>query len=100
MEHHVYFWLKEERNNDSDRGVFEKGIKDLCKSPNIESSYWGIPAATAERPVTDHSFAYALSLKFSSMENHDRYQGSDEIHDAFIGKFKDWWAKALVMDIA
>ncbi len=100
MEHHVYFWLKAERNNESDRAVFEKGIEGLCQSPNIESSHWGIPAATAERPVTDHSFGYAISLKFASMESHDRYQEGDEIHDAFINDFKDWWEKVLVMDVA
>lgn len=100
MEHHVYFWLKEERDNEGDRRVFEQGIEALCKSPNIESSHWGVPAKTAERPVTDHSFAYAISLKFSSMESHDRYQEDDVVHDVFITEFKDWWAKALVMDLA
>jgi len=100
MEHHVYFWLKEERNNEEGRRVFEQGIEALCQSPNIASAHWGIPAATAERPVTDHSFAYAISLKFTSMENHDRYQEDDEIHEVFVSQFKDWWAKVLVMDVA
>lgn len=99
MEHHVYFWLKEERDNKADREVFEKGIEALCLSPNIASSYWGTPAATADRPVTDHSFAYAISLKFDSMADHDRYQENDPVHDEFIGSFKDWWAKVLVMDV-
>ncbi|MFT6180987.1 MAG: hypothetical protein ACI9NQ_001487 [Paracoccaceae bacterium] len=100
MEHHVYFWLKAERENEADRKVFEKGIEALCASSNIASSHWGEPAATSERPVTDHSFAYAISLKFDSMENHDRYQEGDAIHDRFIVSFKDWWAKVLVMDVA
>jgi len=100
MEHHVYFWLKAERNQESAREVFEKGIEELCKSPNIESSHWGGSAATADRPVTDHSFDYAISLKFSSMASHDRYQEGDAIHDAFIEEFKEWWAKVLVMDVA
>ncbi|MDB4265279.1 Dabb family protein [bacterium] len=100
MEHHVYFWLKEERLNEKDQKAFEEGIAELCLSPHIEASHWGAPAATAERPVTDHSFSYAISLKFASMESHDRYQEGDAIHDAFIAKFRDWWAKALVMDVA
>jgi hypothetical protein len=100
MEHHVYFWLKDERDNEVDRGVFEMGIEALCLSPNIESSHWGAPAATTERPVTDHSFSYAISLKFDSMDRHDRYQESDLGHDVFIASFKDWWAKVVVMDVA
>lgn len=100
MEHHVYFWLKEERQGSEDVATFEAGLKALCTSPNIASSYWSKPAATAERPVTDHSWSYAISLKFDSMEDHDRYQGDDEIHDQFIASFKDWWAKVLVMDLA
>ena len=100
MEHHVYFWLKEDRLNDSDCEAFEAGIEALCQSENITSSHWGKPAATSERPVTDHSWNYGISLKFDSMEAHDLYQGSDAVHDLFIESFKDWWAKVLVMDLA
>ncbi|MEJ6581695.1 MAG: Dabb family protein [Akkermansiaceae bacterium] len=100
MEHHVYFWLKEDRQNSEGIQTFEAGLAALCKSPNIASSYWAGPAATAERPVTDHSWSYAISLKFASMEEHDRYQEGDPIHDEFIASFKDWWAKVLVMDLA
>ena len=100
MEHHVYFWLDESRKNESDRAVFEAGIKSLCLSPNIAASHWGEPAPTPDRPVTDHSFDYAISLKFDSMKRHDLYQEGDAIHDEFISGFKDWWSKVLVMDVA
>jgi len=100
MEHHVYFWLKEERLSAGDRQTFEAGLAALCESPHIATSYWAGPAATTARPVTDHSWSYAVSLKFASMEDHDRYQEGDPIHDAFIASFKDWWAKVLVMDLA
>lgn len=100
MEHHVYFWLKEKHASDGDRAIFEEGIRALCLSPNIASSHWGRPAPTADRPVTDHSFDYAISLKFDSMVSHDCYQEGDAVHDEFIARFKDWWAKVLVMDVA
>jgi len=100
MEHHVYFWLNEERKNDSDRAALEKGIETLCTSPHIASSHWGGPAPTVERPVTDHSFAYALSLKFDSIEDHNRYQDGDPVHEEFIAKFKSWWSRVVVMDVA
>jgi len=100
MEHHVYFWLTDEKDNSADRATFEQGIEALLKSPHIASGHWGKPAATAERPVTDHSWSYAISLKFDTMEDHDKYQEGDPIHDAFIESYKDWWAKVQVMDIA
>lgn len=100
MEHHVYFWLNDNQQNDRDRASFEKGIEALLLSPNVASSHWGKPATTTERPVTDHSFDYAISLKFESMESHDSYQDGDPIHDAFISGYKEWWAKVLIMDLA
>jgi hypothetical protein len=100
MEHHVYFWLKEEKQGRGERDTFEEGLKALCKSPCIQASHWGVPAKTAERPVTDHSFDYAISLKFASMDDHDAYQENDEVHDHFIASFKDWWDRVLVMDVA
>ncbi len=100
MQHHVYFWLSEEKLNQVDRAAFEDGLENLLTSPHISSSYWSKPADTESRPVTDHSWSYAIWLKFDSMEAHDLYQNSDPIHDEFIASYKDWWAKVLVMDLA
>jgi len=100
MEHHVYFWLKSDFQNDASRASFESGINTLCTSPFIGQHHWGKPAATADRPVTDHSWDYAISLKFANIDDHDSYQEGDPIHDAFIAGFKDRWAKVQIMDIA
>ena len=99
MEHHVYFWLKEERKNDADRAAFENGIRELAKSANVGEGTWGKPAPTAERPVTDHSWDYGLSFKFASMDAHNAYQGDDPHHDTFVASFKDWWERVLVLDL-
>lgn len=100
MEHHVYFWLKEERANAEDCATFEAGLEKLCTSPNISRAKWGKPAATEARPVTDHSWSYGISLAFDSMEAHDRYQSdADELHSEFVASYKDWWEKVLVMDL-
>ena len=98
MQHHVYFWLKEEFQGEEARAAFEKGLDAVCKTPNIASGGWGKPAPTPERPVTDKSFDYGLYLSFDSMEKHDAYQVHPE-HDVFIDGFKDQWAKVLVMDV-
>lgn len=100
MEHHVYFWMKEERKGGGDLAEFEAGLAKLCQSPNIARAKWGQPAATEERPVTDHSWDYGLSLAFDSLEAHNRYQSeADTHHMEFVGTFKEWWDKVLVMDL-
>lgn len=98
MEHHVYFWLKQERKNEADRVVFEKGLADLFGIESVAGGIWGSSAATPERPVTDKSFDYALSLEFVSLVEHDRYQ-EDPAHDLFVDRFKSWWERVLVMDV-
>jgi hypothetical protein len=98
MEHHVYFWLKEERKNEVDQGVFEKGLADLFKIGEVSGGMWGKSADTPERPVTDKSFDYALSMQFKTLEDHNIYQDHAD-HDVFVEAFKDWWEKVLVMDV-
>lgn len=98
MEHHVYFWLKDEKKNATDRASFEQGMDELLKIENIASGIWGKSAATPERPVTDNSFDYALSLKFDSIEQHNIYQDHAD-HHVFVNAFKDFWASVKVMDV-
>lgn len=98
MEHHVYFWLKEEKKNAADQALFEQGLADLFKIKEVDGGRWGKSADTPERPVTDKSFDYGLSMQFDSMADHDVYQ-ADPDHDVFVDAFKDWWQKVLVMDV-
>jgi hypothetical protein len=99
MEHHVYFWLKEEHKNEADRAVFEQGLESLFAIGLVAGGRWAVPAKVALRPVIDQSWDYALSMRFSNIEDHDAYQ-VDPDHHAFIDTFKEWWAKVLVMDLA
>jgi len=95
MEHHVYFWL----NEGADTHAFEQGLKSLLSVEHVESGAWGKQAETPERPVTDKTWDYALSLTFPSIEEHDHYQ-IDPIHDIFVENNKDRWNKVLVCDMA
>ena len=99
MDHHVYFWLKEEKNNAEDRGEFEKGLAALFEIGGIISGRWAIPAKVEQRPVVDQSWDYALTIQFETVEAHDVYQNHPD-HQSFIGKFKDWWAQVQVKDLA
>jgi len=98
MEHHVYFWLKNEHKNEAGYATFEKALDELCKINEIESCIWGQSAATPARPVTDKTFDYALSMKFDSIEKHNLYQVHPD-HDVFVDTFKPWWEKVLIMDV-
>ena len=98
MQHHVYFWLKEEHDNAETRATFEAGLEACSKVPNVAGGSWGQPAPTPERPVTDKSFDYGLYLSFDSLEKHDAYQAHPE-HDVFVDSFKHLWGKVLVMDV-
>ena len=98
MEHHVYFWLKEEKNGAAERAEFEAALNELLEIKLIERGVWAIPAGTAVRPVSENTWHYALSMKFPSQVEHDAYQ-IDPDHDVFVAKFKDWWAKVMIMDL-
>ena len=51
MDHHVYFWLTEEHQNEADRAKFEQGLTDLLTIKGPASGRWAVPAKVAERPV-------------------------------------------------
>jgi hypothetical protein len=99
MEHHVYFWLKEENQNAADRAVFEQGLASLFEIDLVAGGRWAVPAKVMLRPVIDQSWDYALSMQFETIEDHDAYQ-VDPDHNVFINTFKEWWAKVQVMDLA
>lgn len=97
MQHHVYFWLKSEHKTDTAIAAFEKGLQDMTELKTVASGGWGKPAPTAERPVTDKSWDYALYISFESLADHDAYQEHPE-HDDFVADHKERWEKVLVMD--
>jgi hypothetical protein len=99
MEHHVYFWLKEERKNEADLASFEQGLSGLFDIPLVAGGRWAVPAKVVIRPVIDQSWSYALTMQFRNIEEHDAYQ-VDPDHNIFINAFKDWWERVLVMDLA
>lgn len=97
MQHHVYFWIKEEENTPENIAAFETGLQSLFGIPQIKAGGWGKPAATEVRPVTENSYSYCLYQSFDSIADHDIYQ-EHEIHHAFINAHKHLWEKVQVMD--
>lgn len=99
MDHHVYFWLKEEFKTSEHRAAFEKGLDSLFEIDLAKGGRWAVPAKVMPRPVIDQSWDYATSMLFDSVEDQDAYQ-VDPSHEVFIASFKDWWAQVQVRDLA
>ena len=97
MQHHVYFWLKEEHLNPTDQAAFEGALDKLSAISHITSGGWGKPAATEKRPVIEDSYTYVAYSSFESIADHDAYQ-VDPAHLEFITNYKDWWEKVTIMD--
>ncbi len=99
MDHHVYFWLKEEFRGAAARAEFEAALAGLFGIGLVAGGRWATPAAVAPRPVLDQSWDYALTMRFNSLADHDAYQ-QDPVHLRFMADFKATWSKVLVMDLA
>jgi Stress responsive A/B Barrel Domain len=99
MDHHVYFWLKEEHQNAVDRGIFESGLASLFTIDLVAGGRWAVPAKVMVRPVIDQSWDYALTMQFETIEQHDAYQTAP-VHLAFLTSFKEWWGQVQVKDLA
>ena len=98
MNHHVYFWLKDEHLNEIDRAIFERRLSELFHIRWVTGGRWAVPAKVGERPVVDQSWHYALTMEFANLEGHDAYQ-NDEVHLEFVETFRDWWEKVIVHDL-
>jgi hypothetical protein len=96
--HSAHFWLKKDLSAE-DLALFESELKLLAKISYLERAYVGKPAPTEERPVTDHSFDYATSFHFKSMEDHDFYQTGCKDHARFVEKCKPFFDRVIVYDL-
>lgn len=97
MVHNVYFWLKSGLSAEQ-QTVFETELAGLLKLEYLAHGIVGRPAATEERPVTDHSFSYSLMLQFKTMQDHDFYQSECPVHKRFVETCKTFWERVVVYD--
>jgi len=93
--HHVFFWLKEPKNKEACT-QFEKGLQDLIKVPQIQSSHIGKPVESP-REVVDDSFTYSYMAFFRNKEDQNIYQ-THPIHLKFIEDCQHLWEKVVVYD--
>jgi hypothetical protein len=94
--HTVFFWLKPELTA-AQRAEFRKGVDSLTQIRAATQVFVGAPAATAERPVIDRSYAVGLTVIVPDVAAHDAYQ-VDPIHLEFVRRFGTYWTRVQIYD--
>ncbi len=94
--HSVYFFLKE-TVSDSEIIEFGKSVEALADIETVHGFYLGTPAATPDRPIIEKGYAFAMTILFQTMEDHNIYQ-EHPLHQAFIRNNKRLWEKVVIYD--
>lgn len=97
--HSAIFWLRKDLTA-AERDLFAAEVHRLAKIPYLERGFVGPPARTERRAVADHSFDFATSLHFKSLEDHEFYQAECEHHARFVSACKSFWERVVIYDIA
>lgn len=93
--HHVRFNLKE----GIDRRTFRRGLKSLLTVPSVAAGWFGEPARTPVREVSETDWDLVLVLHFRTIKDHDAYQ-VDPIHTRFVAVCQPMWSRVRVVDTA
>ena len=94
--HHVYFWLKEPKNEVHKKQLVS-ALNELLKVKTIKMSHIGFPAGTESRDVVDHSYSVSYMVMFDNQAEQDAYQ-VDPIHTKFVEENSHLWSKVIVYD--
>jgi hypothetical protein len=94
--HHVFFWLKEPKN-EAHKKQLVAALNELLKVKTIKLSHIGFPAGTESRDVVDHSYSVSYMVMFDSQADQDAYQ-VDPIHLKFVEGNSHLWNKVVVYD--
>lgn len=96
LQHTVYFYLNDDVTEE-EAIEFENGLKELLEISSIYKSELGVPGDTAERDVTDHSFAYSIFTWFENLEDYKTYDEHPD-HLEFIDTYNSLWSDVKVYD--
>lgn len=94
--HHVFFWLKEPKN-EAHKKQLVKALTDLLKVETIRMSHIGFPAGTESRDVVDHSYSVSYMTIFDNQAGQDAYQ-VHPLHLKFVEENSHLWNKVVVYD--
>lgn len=94
--HHVFFWLKEPKN-EAHKERLVKALNNLLKVDTIRLSHIGFPAGTESRDVVDHSYSVSYMVMFNDQAGQDAYQ-VHPLHLKFVEENSHLWNKVVVYD--
>ena len=94
--HHVFFWLKEPKN-DAHKNQLIEALNKLLKVETIRMSHIGVPAGTESRDVVDHSYSVSYMVMFDDQAGQDAYQ-VHPLHLKFVEENSHLWNKVVVYD--
>ena len=97
--HSALFWLRKDLTA-TERDTFALEVQSLAKIPYLQAGFVGTPAQTERRAVADHSYDFATSLHFKSLEDHEFYQAQCEHHARFVSACKSLWERVVIFDMA
>ena len=97
LTHLALFWLKRP-DSAEDRAMLIAGIETLRAIGQVKALHIGVPAASAERGVVDHSWSVSELMTFDSLADQDAYQ-PHPVHQAFIASCEHLWDRVVVYDI-
>jgi hypothetical protein len=92
----VFFWLNETASV-AERESFEIELDKLTRDAEVLERRGGKPAST-NRDVIDSSYDYGISLCFTDLAAHDRYQAG-QVHLDFLEKCLPLWKRVQVYDM-
>jgi hypothetical protein len=92
--HHVFFWLKE--NNDNDRQQLIQGLQKLSALKTIKEFHIGVPADT-NRDVIENTYSVSWMIFFDNPADQDAYQ-VDPLHLNFVKECSHLWNRVTVFD--
>lgn len=94
--HVVFFWCKPGTSESVKQEMINYCREQMPKVPSVKQVFAGKSVASA-RDVVDSSYDIGLCVIFDDQAGHDHYQ-PHTIHQGFVARFKDHWAKVRVQD--
>jgi hypothetical protein len=95
MDHHVYFWLNEERKNPADRAIFEQGMAKLFEIPLVAGGRWAVPAKVEIEPA----LAWNADLCDIAIEGDTVYIATREVL-VVLRRVREWSGRPAYVPLA
>ena len=97
--HSARFWLRKDPTP-AERDLFPAEVRRFAQISCLRAGFVGSPAQKDRRSVADHSFDFASSLHFKSLQDREFHQATCEHHASFASACQSFCAHVVIHDIA